>query len=144
MNELWQHLSELGWTRTAILSASLSRADIARYAGSSGDVNLVHVDEPFSRAAGHAGVLAHGMLTMGLTGSFVTSLVGHHHLRYFGGRFVAPVVAGDALTCTATLSSVRPDDGGVTAGLDLRTTTNNGTEVFLGAALAFKPNEEER
>lgn len=104
----------------------------------------MHVDEPFSQAAGHPGILAHGMLTMGLTGSFVASLVGHHHLRHFGGRFAAPVVAGDALICTATVRAVRPDDEGVTVELDLCTTTHNGTEVFHGQVVAFQRYEEKR
>jgi acyl dehydratase len=73
---------------------------------------------------------------MGLTGSFVASLVGHHRLRSFGGRFVAPVFAGDALSCTATVRSVRDEGGGLTVELDVRTTTQDGTDVFHGTAVA--------
>jgi len=90
---------------------TLSRADIARYPGASGDANLVHVDEPIATAAGHPAVIAHGMLTMGLTGSFLTGLAGHHRVRRFGGRFVATVVAGDSLDCTARVRTVRRTSG---------------------------------
>ena len=45
-----------GWTRTERLTPALSRQDIARYGGVSGDVNLIHVDEPYALAAGHPGL----------------------------------------------------------------------------------------
>jgi peroxisomal enoyl-CoA hydratase 2 len=125
-----------GWTDTRCLARDLSRADIARYAGASGDVNLLHVDEPFARRAGHPAVLAHGMLTMGLTGSYLTSLVGSEAVRRFGGRFVRPVFAGDTLECRVTAVSVTPSTTGTEVVLELRTNTGDGVPVFIGEALA--------
>jgi acyl dehydratase len=111
---------------------TLSRADIARYPGASGDANLVHVDEPIATAAGHPAVIAHGMLTMGLTGSFLTGLAGHHRVRRFGGRFVATVVAGDSLDCTARVRTVRRTGDDVE--LELQTTRGDRTVVFAAEA----------
>lgn len=137
--DFWTHLPDVGRTRSACLSEEVTRADIARYAGASGDVNLIHTDEPFALAAGHPGAVAHGMLTMGLTGSFVTSLAGHGSVRRFGGRFRAPVLAGDRLDCVLTVRSVTRTDGVTDVELDLVTTRTGGTEVFTGSASLRHP-----
>jgi len=141
MSDLWV-APEPGTTRAARLATDLSRAEIARYAGASGDVNLVHVDEPFAVAAGHPGVLAHGMLTMGLTGSFLCALVGHARVRRFGGQFRGPVHAGDSLDCTVEVSSRTDHPHGTELVLTLRTTTTEGAVVFVGEAVAVHPHEE--
>ena len=54
----------------------LTRTDIVRYAGASGDFNPIHHDEAFALSAGMPGVMAHGMLSAGILASFVT--------RWFG------------------------------------------------------------
>lgn len=142
MSDLWAHLEQIGWSCTRTLTDRLGSDDIARYAGASGDVNLVHVDEAFARRAGHPGLLAHGMLTMGLTGSCVAGLVGHHRLRRFGGRFLAPVLSGDQLSCTTELRSVKRVAEGTFAALAVTTSNGTGATVFRGTALALRSREE--
>lgn len=107
---------------------TVTRAAIARYAGASGDVNRVHVDEPFALAAGHPAPLAHGMLTMGLTGSALTSAFGHARVASFGGRFLAPVLAGDRLTCMLHRS------GRYGLDVSVQTTNQSAVAVFRGSA----------
>ena len=53
-----------------------TRADLVRYAGASGDLNIIHWNERTAVSVGLPGVIAHGMLTMGLGGGYVTSWVG--------------------------------------------------------------------
>ncbi|MDR2347648.1 MAG: MaoC family dehydratase N-terminal domain-containing protein, partial [Bifidobacteriaceae bacterium] len=43
----------------------LTRADLVRYAGASGDFNPIHWSDEAARKADLPGVIAHGMLTMG-------------------------------------------------------------------------------
>lgn len=120
---------------------TLSGADIARYAGASGDVNLVHVDEPIATATGHPSVISHGMLTMGLTGSFPTGLVGHHSVRRFGGQLLVAVV-GDSLDCTVRVRTVRRTGDDVELELELQTTNGDGTFVVAGGAVTIRTMEE--
>lgn len=141
MSDLWSTPVE-GVSRSGRLVTELTRSEIARYAGASGDVNLVHIDEPFARAAGHPAVLAHGMLTMGLTGSFLSSLVGHARVRRFGGRFLATVLAGDTLDCTVRVDSVRGTEDDIELELELQTTKSDGTVVFNGEAVAVRTIKE--
>jgi acyl dehydratase len=47
-------------------SVELSRDSLVRYAGASGDFNPIHYRDDVAKSVGLEGVLAHGMLTMGL------------------------------------------------------------------------------
>lgn len=127
------------WSRTCRLATCLSGEDIARYAEASGDWNRIHVDEAYARAGGHPSLVAHGMLTMGLTGAFLAQTVGHANVRCFGGRFLRPVHAGDSLDCTITLASWEHRATGADMVLDLRTSTTDGAAVFVGRATVVIP-----
>lgn len=47
-------------------SVTLTRDSLVRYAGASGDFNPIHYRDDVAASVGLPGVLAHGMLTMGL------------------------------------------------------------------------------
>ena len=55
------------------LNVTFTRADLVRYAGASGDFNIIHWNERTALAVGLPGVIAHGMLTMGQAINVVTS-----------------------------------------------------------------------
>ena len=68
---------KVGDTHTAVLVEDLKRTQIVQYAGASGDYNPLHTDEIFTtQVAGYPSVFAHGMLSMGLTGTMLTDYVG--------------------------------------------------------------------
>ena len=54
----------------------LTRQDLVNYAGVSGDLNPIHWDDEIAKQVGLDTAIAHGMLTMGLGGGYVTSWVG--------------------------------------------------------------------
>src|SRR5271156_5079509 len=54
----------------------LTRQDLVNYAGVSGDLNPIHWDDEIAKVVGLDTVIAHGMLTMGLGGGYVTSWIG--------------------------------------------------------------------
>ena len=82
--------------------------------------------------AGYPGVFAHGMLTMGMTGRMLTDWFGAEGLPSYGVRFVKQVWPGDALTATATVTSV--NDG--VAELTVETVNQAGEPVVTGTAKA--------
>ena len=57
-------------------SFPLTRDSLVRYAGASGDFNAIHYRDDIARSVGLPGVLAHGMLTMGLGAGFVSTWSG--------------------------------------------------------------------
>jgi acyl dehydratase len=78
----------------------LTRTDLVRYAGASGDFNPIHHDEEFARAAGNPGVFAHGMLTAGVLARCITDFLGGpERLRGYKVRFATRVWPGDSITC---------------------------------------------
>lgn len=78
------------------LSLRVTRADLVRYAGASGDFNPIHWSDRIASSVGLPGVLAHGMLTMALAGRLVTRWTGDPAaVRSYSVRFTRPVVVPD-------------------------------------------------
>ena len=74
----------------------LDRAALVRYAGASGDFNVIHWNERIATTVGLPNVIAHGMLTMALAGRVVTDWVGDpSRVVEFGAKFTRPVVVPD-------------------------------------------------
>lgn len=78
------------------LTIHLSRTDLVRYAGASGDFNPIHHSDHFAAQVGLPGVIAHGLLTMGTALRVVTAWVGDPaRVRSYSCRFIKPVVVPD-------------------------------------------------
>jgi len=91
----------------------LTRADLIRYAGASGDFNVIHWDERAARAAELPDVIAHGMLTMGRALQIVVDWVGDPgRVLDYGVRFTRPVVVdyadGATLRVSGAVGAVDP------------------------------------
>ena len=77
-------------------SYRITRADLVRYAGASGDFNPIHWSDRVATAVGLPGVIAHGMFTMALVGRAVTHWAGAADaVVEYGVRFARPVVVPD-------------------------------------------------
>ena len=82
----------------------LTRTDLVRYAGASGDLNPIHHDEEFAKMAGNPTVFGHGMLTAGFVARCLTDFVGIDGLRRYKVRFATRVWPGDTITCTGLVT----------------------------------------
>jgi acyl dehydratase len=90
---------------------NLTRTDLVRYAGASGDFNPIHHDQTFAEKAGLPTVFAHGMLNAGFVGKCVTDYVGRENLRSFKVRFATRVWPGDTVTCKGKVTR-KYEEGG--------------------------------
>lgn len=71
----------------------LDRAMLKAYANASGDQNPIHQDEDFALSVGLPNVIAHGMFTMALVGTFITEWAGGSaNVKAFSARFIKPVI----------------------------------------------------
>ncbi|MFV0252075.1 MAG: MaoC family dehydratase [Beutenbergiaceae bacterium] len=116
---------------------TLDRAALVRYAGASGDFNPIHWNERFATEVGLPGVIAHGMLTMGLAGSALTDwLADPTRLISYGVRFTRPVLVPDPGEVQVLIRAVvgAVDTEARTVRVDLSVTVD-GTSV-LGKAQA--------
>jgi acyl dehydratase len=104
-------------------SVTFTKAQIAAYAEASGDINLIHLDDDFARKAGLPGLIAHGMLQMGIMATVAAEAAGGgDKLRRISCRFAGMVEPGDTVTFTAQ----RAGDG----KLDLRAINQRGEPVL--------------
>lgn len=110
----------------------VTRTDIVRYAGAGGDLNPIHHDEGFAKAAGLPGVFGMGMLHAGILGNRVARWVGPDNLRSFGVRFTGQVWPDDVLEFTGKVTGV--EDG--IASLELLVTRNGEEPVLTATATA--------
>ena len=72
------------------------RVDLVKYAGASGDFNVIHWNERVAKSVGLPDVIAHGMFTMAQAGKLVTGWAGDPGaVVEYGVRFSSPVVVPD-------------------------------------------------
>ena len=77
-------------------SYQVARLDLVKYAGASGDFNVIHWNERVARSVGLPNVIAHGMFTMAQAGRFASEWAGDPGaIVEFGVRFSSPVVVPD-------------------------------------------------
>jgi acyl dehydratase len=100
----------------------ITRDSLVRYAGASGDFNPIHYRDDFAQAVGLPGVLAHGMLTMGLAVQTVVDFVGDSgKILDYQVRFTKPVLvdakAGAMVEVSAKVIEI--DEDSKTARIDL-------------------------
>lgn len=122
----------------------ISRTDIVRYAGASGDFNPIHHDEDYAREAGFSTVFAMGMFPAGLLATFATDWLGAEHIQRFRVRVEAQVWPGDELTCRGTVVSVQQAEAGVTVEVELRCTRQAGEVAVSGSAIFVLPEMSPR
>jgi acyl dehydratase len=122
-------------TELPLQQYQVTRRDLVRYAGASGDFNVIHWNERIATSVGLPDVIAHGMLTMALAGRFLTEWAGDPGaVTDFGVRFSSPVVVPDddkgALVEISGVVTGKLDDRRVTVDLTARSA---GTKVLTRA-----------
>lgn len=114
----------------------ISRADLVKYAGASGDFNPIHWNDRFARDVELPGVIAHGMFTMGSAVQLVTDWIGDPTaILAYGTRFTKPVPVADldgepgaVLSVTGVIGALDPANS--TARIDLSVTLD-GQKVLM-------------
>jgi acyl dehydratase len=119
------------------LTTRITRGDLVRYAGASGDFNPIHWDEQFATGVGLPDVIAHGMFTMAQAGRLLTNWLGDAGTVVdYGVRFTRPIVVSNAdgatLVVSAKISSKAPDG---LIGVDLNATVDGHTVLARAKAV---------
>ena len=85
----------------------LTRDSLVRYAGASGDFNPIHYRDDVALRVGLPGVIAHGMLTMGVAVQPVVDWLGPRgRVLDYGVRFTRPVIVDPELGAALQVSAV--------------------------------------
>jgi len=123
---------EIGDELPELRKDPITKQQLVKYAGASGDYNLIHTDDETARGVGLDGVIAHGMLSMAFLGQYCCWLAGAESVRRLTVRFVEMVRPGDVLTCRGRVKSV--DDGGRRLTLEIRAENQRAQPVTTGEA----------
>ncbi|QPA32590.1 MaoC family dehydratase [Thermaerobacillus caldiproteolyticus] len=81
----------------------VSRLDLIKYAGASGDYNPIHTIDEEAKKAGLPGIIAHGMWTMGNLSKLFTPYYEEGFIQDYSVRFKGMVFLNDVITLKATL-----------------------------------------
>lgn len=113
-------------------AVSFAKPQIAAYAQASGDHNPIHLDDEFARSVGLPGVIAHGLLQMGLMATVAAEEAGGpDRLKRLCCRFAGMVVPGDTVTFGATRDA--------TGRLALRAVNQKGEPVLTKSFAEVEP-----
>ncbi len=99
----WEELTE-GLELEPFTDEPVSRTDIVRYQGASGDLDAAHHDEEIARSHGYDSVFSMGLLHAGILSVYAVKLFGADNVRRFRVRFRDVVWPGDELTYSGTVT----------------------------------------
>ncbi|ELT45190.1 MaoC family dehydratase [Arthrobacter nitrophenolicus] len=126
-------------------TVEVTRTDLVKYAGASGDFNPIHWNEAFATGVELPGVIAHGMFTMGSAVQLVTDWAGDPAAVVdFQTRFTKPVLVTDTtgtdqpgatIEVSGTIGKLDAEAG--TARVDL-TVVSAGQKVLMKAQAVVK------
>ncbi len=139
MNGLF--LEDLTPGMSAMFGKTVTEADIAAFAGVSGDTNPIHLHDGFARTTRFGQRIAHGMLSS----SFISTVIGTKlpgpGAVYISQSltFMAPVLIGETITAVATITAIDQQRRRVT----LKTQCLNGDKVVIdGEATVLVPRRD--
>ena len=124
---------------------SITRDSLVRYAGACGDFNPIHYRDDVAQSVGLPGVLAHGMLTMGIAIQPLVDWCGNAYvLQSYQVRFTKPVVVdaveGASLSVRVIVGSIEGiDDQPPRIRCDLEVTSQPGEKVLGKAQAVISP-----
>jgi 3-hydroxybutyryl-CoA dehydratase len=131
-------LEDLSVGQQAMFGRTVTDADIAAFAGVSGDTNPIHLHDGFAKGTRFGQRIAHGMLGAGYISTVIGTKLPGPGAVYISQTlaFMAPVLVGDTITAIATITAIDDKRRRVT----LKTQCLNGDKVVIdGEAIVLVP-----
>jgi acyl dehydratase len=125
---------KVGDTLPPYVHESVTRTDLVKYAGASGDYNPMHHDETLATKVGLPSVFAHGMFSMGLLSNVLVNWGGAGSVKRYDVQFRAITWPGDPVTCTGKVTAKREEGGQRLVDVELQCETKPGTRSIIGSA----------
>jgi acyl dehydratase len=134
----WQDLPE--GSERELRVGPITRTDMVRYAGASGDFNPNHHDEIYAIRAGFDKPFAHGMLQGGYVGRMLTEWLGPVALRRFNLRFSAQAWPGDVVICKARVTRRYQEQGEKRLDIEAEAQNQRG-DILIRATATAAPKD---
>jgi len=102
MNYLYDEL-QVG--QKASFAKTITESDVYQFAGISGDINPVHINEEYAKTTFFKTRIAHGLLSAGLVSGLLGNIMPGHGTIWLSQNlnFTAPVLFGDTVTATVEI-----------------------------------------
>ena len=113
----------------------VTRLQLIKYAGASGDYNPIHTVDEAAEEAGLDGVIAHGMLTAATMGLPFSPYLEHGYVRGLEVRFSGMVYVGDEITIGGSLS--KREESGESCIYTFEMYANNGGNTVASGTVDF-------
>jgi acyl dehydratase len=130
---------EVGDPLPPLAKAPITKVQLVRYAGASGDFNPLHTDDSVAQKGGMKGVIAQGVLVMGFMGQAISGWVKKKDLKRFKVRFMGMTYPGDVITVKAAVKEKKKAEKGFFVLCDVVAENQNNEikvsgqfEVFAG------------
>jgi acyl dehydratase len=122
---------QVGESLQEIQLEPVSRLDLIKYAGASGDFNPIHTIDDEAKKAGLPGIIAHGMWTMGNLAKLFTEFCEDGFVKDYSIRFKGMVFLNDVITLRATLLENKDED----MRFRVQAVNQSGADVLKGEVL---------
>lgn len=136
-------LVKAGEVFPGLVKEPITKVQIAKYAGASGDFNPLHLDDAPGLALGTGGIIAHGMLVMGFAGQAITNWVPKRGLREFRVRFVGMTRPGDVITVRGKIKEIQQEAGEYRLTCEVTASDQEGNLKLVGSFVATLPPTAE-
>lgn len=111
-----------------------------RYAAVNSEFVDIHMDDSAGRSAGYPGAIGMGNLTLAWVHAMLRQwLGGRGRILRVNGQFRSPALNGDTVTCSAAVTDVQPDEGGLRVELQLEVRNERGEDLMPGTAAVLIP-----
>jgi acyl dehydratase len=122
---------QIGESVKEIQLEPVSRMDLIKYSGASGDFNPIHTIDVEAQKAGLPGIIAHGMWTMGNLAKLFTAYYEEGFVQDYSIRFKGMVFLNDVITLKATLKEKEDQN----LRFAVAAVNQQGNEVLKGEVL---------
>jgi acyl dehydratase len=134
--------AKVGDEAPPVVVSNITRTQIVKYAGASGDFNPIHHDELYAIRAGNDRVFAMGMMTAGFVSRMVTDWIGDGSLRKYRVRFATRIWPGDTVTCKGKVTKKYSVEGKNYIEADVSAENQLGEKAVIGNMVAELPGKK--
>ncbi|MBI5966547.1 MAG: MaoC family dehydratase N-terminal domain-containing protein [Deltaproteobacteria bacterium] len=120
---------------------NITRTQIVKYAGASGDFNPIHHDELYAIRAGNDRIFAMGMMTAGFLSHMITDWVGGGNLRKYRVRFATRIWPSDTVTCKGKITMKYTEEGKNYIEADTFAENQRAEKAVMGTIVAELPSK---
>jgi acyl dehydratase len=129
----WEQIA-VGLELKPWVDRAISRTDIVRYQGASGDFDAAHHDDAHARSFGYEGVFSLGLLHAGILSGFAIRHFGVDTIRRFKVRFKDVIALGEVLTYRGKIIKKYEEGTSRFADVELVCEHENGKPAVQGEA----------